>query len=308
MAIPKQVEQQMKELEEMERQMQAPENAEETVAENQSEPIIQSQPTEVMPTQVVAPEVPEETWHQKYSTLIGKYNAEVPRLHQQVKDLAAQLEAVHQRMQERNNPTEASDRETLVTDRDREAFGDDLIDLNRRVAREVASVYEQKLNSYEAKIASLEQRLMQTGNQVGEMTFEQRLLRVVPDFDQVDSDPRWVAWLNEIDPLLRAPRRVVAEQAFKNGDVDGVAHYVNLFKGQGGKQDNRKSELERQVAPSRVSSGTAQAAPQGKMYSMNQWSAAYDRVAQLVATGKYDDANKLEAELSAAMSQGRVTA
>ena len=309
MAMPKQVEQQMKELEELEQQLQAPAPVEETASEDQP-PEVHAQPTEVTPTQVVEPVASEETWQQKYSTLNGKYNAEVPRLHQQVKELAAQLDAVYQQMQAQQKPKEDTEQSSLVTDQDREAFGDDLIDLQRRVAHEVAGVYEAKMASYEAKIAALEQRLMQTGNQVGEMTFEQRLLRAVPDFDQVNTDPRWIAWLDEVDPLLRGPRRTVASQAYNNADVAGVAHYVNMFKAAHGtpKQDTRKSELERQVAPSRVNSGTAQAAPQGKTYSMNQWNAAYDRVAQLVSSGKYDEATKLEAELSTAMQQGRVTA
>lgn len=307
MALPKQVEQHLRDVEELEKQLQAPAETGETAPVEPPPDPVEPPAAEVTPTQPVAQE--SEDWQQKYNTLIGKYNAEVPRLHQQLKELAAQLESVQKQVQA-PPPIQEAKATPLVTDQDREAFGEDLIDLQRRVAREVAGAYESKLDAYESKIAALEQRLMQTGNQVGEMTFEQRLHRVVPDFDEINGDPRWIAWLDEVDPILRAPRRTIAQQAYANGDVEGVAHYVNLFRGVSAapQRDVRKAELERQVAPTRASSGTAQVAQQGKTYSMQQWNKLFDQAAMMKAQGKSDEGNKLEAELTAAMTQGRVTA
>lgn len=303
MGMPKQVEQQLKELEEMEKQLQAPQPEETASAD---EPVQEAEAPTVESTPV--PQAETVDWEQRYRTLAGKYDAEVPRLHAQVKELSGQIQALMQQAEQARAPDPGTPSQ-LVTDKDREAFGEDLIDLQRRVAQEVATKYAKQLDAYEAKIAAMEQRLMQTGSQVGEMTFEQRLYRAVPDFEQVNADPKWVAWLDEYDPILRAPRRAVAQRAFEQGDAEGVAHYVSLFRsGAAPKQDTRQAELSRQVTPSRASGGTGQPVQQGKTYSMSQWTKLFDQVAMFNAQGKYDDANKLEAELTAAMTQGRVSA
>lgn len=309
MAMPKQVELVSKELDELEQQMKAPAvdgETEEAHDQPDTTPI-----AEVTPTQPVEQVVPDDTWEQKYRTLEGKYSSEVPRLHAQVKELMGNVQLLQQQLAARPGEIEepeANDR--LVTDRDREAFGEDLIDLQRRVAQEVAGKYDAKLQAYETKIALLEQRLMQTGNQVGEMTFEQKLHRAVPDFDAINTDPRWIAWLNEFSPEIRGPRIRLAEQAYNAGDVEGVKHYVDLFRRtiETPKADTRKTELERQVAPTRNASNGNAVAPQGKTYSMPDWNRAFDRVAVLVSKGRFEEAQKLEAELSEAMQQGRVTA
>lgn len=308
MAMPKQVEQAIREVEELEKQLQAQQAQQEPEAEAEQQIEPAPETAEVEPTLPVEPVAQEVDWQQKYRTLQGMYDADVPRLHTQVKELTQQLHQMQLQMEAKPAPTET--REHLVTDADKEAFGEDLIDLQRRIAQEVAGHYDAKLSAYESKIEALERRLLQTGDQVGTMTFEQKLHRAIPDFADIDADPRWIAWLDSISPDIRAPRRLLAEQAYKNGDIEGVVHYVNLFRSTlepAAKPDKRQSELNRQVAPSRAASGNANVTPQGKQYTMGQWGALYDTVAKLYAKGSGDEAQKLEAELNAAMTQGRVS-
>lgn len=309
MALPRQVEQDIRDIEAMESQMAAqsePVAAPEAATPNATE-VEPSAQTETPTQPTVQAGDAEETWQQKYKTLKGMFDSETPRLHHQVKQLTAQLEAMKEQLN--NRPAApAPEAPRLVTDQDVETFGQDLIDLQRRVAQEVSAKFEGQLAALSTQNAELKQQLEQTGSKVGEMTFEQRLNRAVPDFEAINADPSWIGWLDEIDPLLRQPRRAVAQVAFDSGDVEAIAHYVRLYR-QGVKPvqvDNRQAELERQVAPDRVSSG-ATVAPQGKVYTLSQWNTAYNKVAAMNAQGKYDEAQKLEAELDAAANQGRVT-
>lgn len=308
MALPRQVEQDMLDIAEMESQLaaqSAPAVAPEAPAP-ETPPV--EPPAAVAPAQPATPAATDEDWQQKYRTLKGIFDAETPRLHRQVKELTAQVGELTTKLEQKTAapPPEAK---STVTDQDVETFGQDLIDLQRRIAKDVGAAFEGRLEALSAQNAALTQKLEQTGNKVGEMTFDQRLTRAVPDFDALNADPQWIAWLDEVDPLLRAPRRSVAQEAFDTGDVEAIAHYVNLFR-QGAKPapvDHRQAELERQVAPSRVSTG-APVTPQGKTYSVAQWGTAYNKVAQLNAQGKYDEAKTLEAELDAAANEGRVIA
>lgn len=312
MALPRQVEQQLKEAEELEQRLQAPvvdEQTDEVAANPPDTPVT----PEVEPTQPAEQPVHDDVWEQKYRTLQSKYDIEVPRLHGQLKDLSASLQAVQQMLAEQQAVPAEPEHGKLVTDKDVESFGEDLIDLQRRVAREVASEYDAALDSLRRENQVLREQMVQTGNQVSTMSFDQRLSADIPDFSQINADPRWFAWLDQVDPLLRAPRRVLAQQAFDAGDSSAMAHYVRLFKQSvapqaepDSRQVNRRAELERQVTPSRNASSAPTGQQNAQTYSTSDISAGFLKVSKLNSQQKYDEAAKLEAELSAAYVEGRV--
>lgn len=332
MALPKQVQQQLDEVEELEKQLEA--QGEETKAKPEvkkkktskkakakdtevevtdDEPIEEPVAVEATPADDSIEEV-SESFKQKYATLRGKYDAEVPRLHQQVKELTDQMNAIREEAEaaKKAEAEKPKEKVSYVTDADREEYGDDLIDFQRRVAKEVSQDYEERFEQQSRVIQDLQSKISNTDNQVGEVGFTQKLNALVPGFDQLDSDERWVAWLNEIDPMTRGPRRDQAQAAFNSGDAEAVAHYVSLFRGSvepvaNGKSD-RQTELEKQVTPSRSASTVASKSSNNssKIYSEKELDRGWTKIRDLNAQGKYDDAEKLEAELTVAYMEGRV--
>ena len=322
MALPKQVQKQLEEVEELEKALQAQNNPEEVqdtdqeeaeteaVETSEAEPAPEpkkAEPANTSPTDV------EDDFKQKYSTLRGKYDAEVPRLHQEVKQLTDELAAFRKEMTAKQaEPTKPKEKVRLVTDEDRAEFGEELLDVQRRVAKEVSQEYEDRFEQQEAVIKALQEKVAETGSQVGEVGFSQKLAQLVPDFPQIDSDERWVKWLNEHDPMLRGPRRVQAQAAFDAGDAEAIAHYVTLWKDTLAApvedKPERQSELEKQVAPNRSANSvrTQSAGQSAKQYSSKEADAAWNRVRELTTRGKHADAEKLEAELTAAYVEGRV--
>jgi hypothetical protein len=310
MALPKQVLQQQKELEELEKQLMAPSQEaanEETETELSTEPRKAEAP-EVKPTQPVATEVPEETWQQKYRTLEGKYSAEVPRLHAQLKELQAQIAEMREKPKEPEAPKETKPQK-LVTDADVEAFGSDLIEVQRKVAREVAMEYMKEIENLKIANEDLRKQITQTGSQIGAVSFETRLAQAIPDFEQINADPKWIAWLDEVDPILRGPRRNAAQEAFNRGDVEALRDYMALFKGQAAppKENKRQAELERQIQPTKSNASTPPPSQKGKTYSTAEVEKMFRKVAELGKKGSFEEAKKLEAEIDAAFLEGRVT-
>jgi len=322
MALPKQVQAQLAEIEEIEKTLQAqrepkaeqPDDALDTEAEVTSETKQAVEPVEVTPTDTSPTDVEEETFKQKYKTLTGKYDAEVPRLHQQVKEMTEvtkQLQAELKAL--KVEPTKSKEKVSLVTDADRAEFGEELLDVQRRVAQEVSQDYEGRLEQQDAVIKNLQDELAKTGSQVGAVGFSQRLNQAVPDFPQIDNDERWVAWLNEHDPMLRGPRRVQAQQAFDAGDVEAIAHYVSMWKETLAAPTEAKpnqAELEKQVAPNRSANSvrTQSTTQNSKIYSPKDADRAWNKVRTLNTRGQYAEAEKLEADLTAAYMEGRVRA
>lgn len=323
MALPKQVEKQLKEIEELEKQLTAVEPEQPKAEEPQPEVVqeeAQAEPETQEPSEPIAEvtptkDVPQEksddgVWQQKYRTLQGMYDAEVPRLHAQVKELQSYVDKLRQDMEAKPQPSTETKRQSLVTDEDVEAFGADLIEVQRKVAREVAGELNAEIEKLKSQNADLLKQIQQTGSQIGEVTFEQRLNHLVPDFAEINADPKWVAWLDEYDPILRSPRRTVAQQAFNTGDAEGVAHYVKLFRGntEAPAVATKKAEVERQVQPTRSATSQSPVSQKGKLYSTAEVEKMFQKITQLNTVQKFDEAKKLEAEIDAAYMEGRVTA
>jgi hypothetical protein len=137
MALPRQVEAQLKELEEIEKQLAAQQDTEPPALdpEPESKPAEPTEPTqnsepepqqpEAKPEKPAEPDVPEETWQQKYKTLKGMYDAEVPRLHSDVRELRAQMDKLQKAAEAPKPETKPAKAEKLVTDADVQAFGED---------------------------------------------------------------------------------------------------------------------------------------------------------------------------------------
>jgi hypothetical protein len=314
MALPKQVEAQLRELEALEKQLTDAQNPEPKPAEPPQDPQpapAEPKPVEPTPTPT-EPVATEEKWEQKYRTLKGMYDAEVPRMHAEMRDLKAQVDNLRKAAE--TKPVEQAKpaaKEKLVTDADVEAFGSDLIEVQRKVAREVASEFRGELDTMRAENEKLREQLTSTGTQMSEASFEQRLYRMVPDFESVNADPKWIAWLNEVDPLLRAPRSSVAQEAFNRGDAEGVAHYVSLFRknaAPGEQKADKTEELERQIQPNKNAASTPPDSQKGKIYTNADIEKMFRKATDLGIRGQTDAAKKLEAEIDAAFMEGRVTA
>ena len=324
MALPRQVAAKIKEVEDLEKQLsgETPEPVE--------QPPQEVQPAEEPEAELETPETPEieaapkveepekpdpevedaSVWKQKYKTLQGMYDAEVPRLHAQVKELNDKMSDLTKSLEEKKQTPKTP--EKLVTDEDVENFGEDLIEVQRKVAREVSAQFEEELSALKTQNEELRTLVGDTQGEVNTASFQTKLHRLVPDFDALNADPSWVAWLDEVDPVLRAPRRVVAQQAFEASDADGVAYYVDMFRKATAPVeppvvDTKKEELERQVQPSRSANAGAEVSKKGKTYSTAQIQQMFKKATLLSSTGKRDEANKLEAEIDAAYMENRVT-
>ena len=323
MALPKQVEAQLRELEQIEKQIaesqnQAPANSESQQTEDPPADISTPEPPAQQQTPVESkpeptePVIAEETWQSRYIALKGKYDAEVPRLHADVREFKGQLDSLRKVVEtkpvETKKPAVA---EKLVTDADVQAFGEDLIEVQRKVAREVAAEFRGELDAMRVENEKLREQLTTTGTQVSEASFEQRLYRMVPDFQEINADSRWVDWLNEVDPLLRAPRKSVAQDAFNRGDAEAVAHYIGMFKANlspAVQNNDKAAELEKQIQPKRSATNSANVSQQAQTYTDAQIHQMFLKSADFSAKGRIEEAAKLEAEIDAAYRDGRVRA
>ena len=168
MAIPKQVQMQSEAVQELYKELngevEAQGNAPEAEANTNEAPVeevvadsVEEQAPQSGTEEQGQPdtETKKDTWEQKYKTLQGMYNAEVPRLKAENRELTSRVSQMEQLLGTLNNQPAAQPESTdpLITDKDVQEYGDS-IDVMRRAARE-------EVAQANARVAQLEQQVMQ---------------------------------------------------------------------------------------------------------------------------------------------------
>ncbi len=311
--LPKAVQAQLDQADAIQAQLQA--EAAPTPVENPApaaDPVATLQPVQdavqtTQPTTVV----PEETWEQRFRIMEGKFKAEVPRLYEQNRELSARLEQAITALATKEEPKVQDTK--LVGAADVETFGEDLVDLMRRVARDEFSAREAKLVAdLEKRVGAVTETVQRTESVVAksaEEKFWESVLSQNPDFDAVNADPRWFAFLDVKVPGARFTRRALAEKAIQDRDAVSLNEQLALFKASIAPAPSAapkpKSNLNSQVAPNTSSASAPTADPvSGKIWTGQEYAAALDhRNLQKMTRAEYE---ALLADAELALSEGLV--
>lgn len=288
--------------------------------ESESQP--EAQTTEA-PSQLKAKPGREEDaayWQQRAQTMYGINQSQSQQLH----DLRNQVSVLTSEIAKLNEQKAAPQpqNESLVTDKDVETFGSDLIDLQERVAKkavaEARGQFQAVIDQQAEYIKQLESKLGVVDQQVNASAqdrFYDALAKAVPEWEQINVDQRFLVWLGETDQMTGVTRQAYLDDAANRMDLIRVTAIFNAFKQAVGaaaaaqtteqvnKAQEKKSELERQVAPGK-SKASAPAESGKRIWTQAEYERAYDpRYTKHLSA---DEAARLEAEADLAVAEGRV--
>jgi len=322
MALPKQVQRQAEAIAEFDKQQVAAVEVGE--AANAGTP---ETPPEVAPTPPVSapasptpapPEPPSDAqqWEQRYRTLQGMFAQETRNLHAQVATLKDQLAELVQAKQRETPPAAPT---ALVTEQDTEAFGSDLIDMARRVAREEFGAREAQ---YIGRIAALETQVkqqvgevQQTQQQTSREGFFAKLETAVPNWEQVQATPECQQWLASRMPGATFTWNDVLVDAAGEFNAERAAEvFTAFFAAHGSKQPSptprpappARAALSRQVSPPRAASAAPVPTDAKRVFTSAEYEQESMRVVRLNKQGQYAEATQIENELNAALMEGRL--
>lgn len=279
------------------------------------------------------PEVkPERTdWKQKYSVLQGKYDAEVPRLSQDLRDAQTRVTNLENKLAELAVvppvPTEDPPR-TDFTPEEVADYGEDLLDVVGRKARQIVQAeYQPKIDELESKITSLTSQVGETGQRVGKFETNEvfaQLDRQVENWRAVNVDPEFHAWLDQVDPFTGESRKTLMLRAFDRKNAHQVKAFFEKYaqenaavipdttgqnlSGQGSTQTDPTLNLENYVAPGTPRSGGDAGAPRDKrIWKRSDVSKFFSDVQKGKYKTRMDDKARIEADIVAATREGRIT-
>ena len=187
----------------------------------------------------------DDKWEARYKTLHGKYNAEVPRLHAALKERDSKLNSLTEEV-EALKAAVSNPRESLIKPEEVNEFGEPLVDLIRRAARDEMAAKDAEIAALKREVESVKTSTVENK----EVSFYDKLNSAVPDWMAINDDPDFHAWLGEVDDLTGAQRQEILSAAEGKRDADRVARFFKAFKKvQETKSAAATASLDSQVAP-----------------------------------------------------------
>tara|TARA_R110002153_G_scaffold152498_3_gene304057 strand:- start:5981 stop:6994 length:1014 start_codon:yes stop_codon:yes gene_type:complete len=265
----------------------------------------------------------EETFERRYKSLQGMYNAEVPRLHAEKRELETRVSQLEALMSTLNTPkrTTAQQQNALVTDADVEEYGDS-IDVMRRVSREEASQQQARIDQLEGLVRGMQTSVVPQVQQLQhrqavntEQTFWSDIQNAVPEWQDINNNHGFQSWLLEVDPLTGISRQTYLDDAQKNLDARRVTQFFSTWKAQTGSSVAQskpvvqsKSQLEKQVAPGRGRSSGTTSNSEPATYSSGDIKNFFTDVQKGKYKGKEKERDRIERDIFAAQREGRIVA
>lgn len=253
--------------------------------------------------------------NQRYSTLQGKYRAEVPRLNTQVSELKAELKVMKEKPANLPGP-EKSDTPDAFAEHPSyqyfvDEFGAEAAEHMLSLARATQTPPSKTATTHQTETDPHE------GSDTPEQAHQRRLVAMqefVDDilwtgaFSEFDNDPDFHQWLDERDLREGTTRKAALNRYFHNGDIHRAAGFwsdwANLTKraASAPNLDPRELLIENDTS----NPGANNPAPGADFIRASEVNQFYKDVSLGKYRGRDEEYRQREAEIMAATSAGRI--
>ena len=269
-------------------------------------------------------DVSAEAWRHRFLSMQGRYKSAqttIGSMEHQMTELGQELVRTQSLLAAaRQAPPLGQDNRPahnkLITDEDRTNYGDDLIDLTRRAAREAVGP---ELDSLRAE----NQSLKKTVNTSVKQTLFSDIARAVPDWKQINNTVQWRTWLTLPNLYTGQVRQQMLDAAIAGAEAPKVIQLFRDFlaEARATGQTIQPAQQEQQVAPraaavpleslaapgrARPAGGDAPQSSEKPIYSRAQISKFYDDSRKGLYAGREAEYRQIEADLNAAQREGRI--
>lgn len=193
-----------------------------------------------------AADPPREDWKAKYLTLQGMYNADVPRLHKDLKAANARVDELTAEVAtlKAAKPSAPEPPKEVKIDLPQaliEAIGPEAADAIARIIEQRTSTVRddigKQLDPLKEKVdtnAKTAEQLTADRAADARSAFMGALEGRVPDWQAIDAREDWRTFLAERDPFARRVRQDLLTEAASEGDLEAVVAFFDAFKARAG--------------------------------------------------------------------------
>lgn len=256
-------------------------------------------------------EPPQDSFEHKYKVLQGKYNAEIPRLQQQISELYSELSRIRAERDQANQQESQSEPPSVesVNSDDLSEYGEEFGKLAKsfNALLEQNKMLQEKLGSIENSTQQVQQD--QVSNK--EEQFWGKLSQQVPNWEEINQNQDFLNWLTQEDPVSGTQRQQILEHHHKAKDANRVAGVFKAWmqesgQGHGQKQPPSKAEPKNVQPEQTRADQPSQQTQAGRTWTKTQIKKHYDDQIKGLWNGREDEWKKIEREIHQAVQEGRV--
>lgn len=246
---------------------------------------------------------------QANTALRGKYDAEVPRLAAEIRELKEQLKQQTPPAGDTAKPAAAN---TETVDKIKQALLDeypqDVVENLDQLIRQIvqSSLPAQQGVADSGQVQELQKQVQQTMG----MLREQQLTNLVPDWKAIQQQEyaAWAKFLQFRDPISGRERNDFLQEAWNAHDIERVAEIFNLYKQE---RDASKPNSGRQPPPPGPDDQGARSNPNPGDPGKKEYTRSYIAQVEAMARrgefkGREAELNRLRQEFRLAAAQGRI--
>lgn len=264
----------------------------------------------------VQPTRPDE-WVQRYKTLQGKYDREVPQLRGQVQSLEQLIAAMRTAPPA---PPPTASLTTQVPEEDVVAYGPELIGSAQNWSEARMAPHVDRLDR---RMHDLEQQL----SEQNALTARERLERefdldpeLAPHWQRLNHDQDFMNWLREPDPFSGRPRQLMLNDACAQGDAVRTGRFFKAYLEHTAPRQlpayqtqtpsstvvAGSGNLVAYAAPGRSHATPDNGAPDQRIWTNREIQTFFDARLKGRYRGREVESEQLERQIFAAVNEGRV--
>jgi hypothetical protein len=274
-----------------------------------------------------APEDDENSgsWKHRFARMQGRYDASqrtIGEMQAQMEQLGSELLHLQQQHQlSRQAPRERAPAQQVrqyLTPEDEQNYGRDLLDVTQRAAMQVVAP---KIIEIEEQNAHLRRELVKEQRN----NLDRLVEMAVPNYREIDRNPRWHRWLLGIDLLSGRVRQQLLNEAIASASAPRVISFFHGFQAEEAATGHTEASasashqpaapreatipLASLAAPGRArpaSGGDASLPPDKPFYTRAQIKQLYEQHRRGAYAGREAEWARQEAEIIAAGREGRI--
>lgn len=181
------------------------------------------------------PETEQVDWEKRFKGLKKVHDEEVPELRSENESLKGQIEALEALVEKAETAAPAA-QEPIFTPEEVEEYGEDFLNMVQRAAEKIAKPNDSNVADELKTLKDQFEGIVQHQVKSEEDRFYDELTKEVPDWEQINEDEGFHAWLADEMPLTGRERQYFLQKAQQRFDAKTVITFFATWKGESGKQ------------------------------------------------------------------------
>lgn len=234
-------------------------------------------------------------WKQRAKVAEGRLSKEMPRMAQTIREMKDQVADLQQKLRDAESKA-AAPADAGVKPEEVEQYGKEFIDMVQRVARNATPGVDPNLQAQVKEVTEQQRR-------VARQQFFDQLGRESPQWESLNTDEGFLAYLGGLDPYTGRPRQELFDDAYEKLDAWRIANFFNSYnESRRVEPESPKPSLADQVVPS--ANKANKPPPSKKMWTTSDIARFYDELRRGVHS--QDEAARIEQDIFAAQTEGRL--